>query len=295
MTLFSRALLALDMSETDHSLIHYFAYLQPLINTKQVYFVHIMPDFVAPKGEAAAFQKLFNPEHPIDEKMRAAIFEQIQTLFADRKNLDLAVEVIEGKPYEKLLHWTKVKDIDLLVTGIKKASEGSGITPRRVARHSECNILFVPTEAPTDIRNILVLTDFSENSLRALRTAIELRQQIEHAKITVLHVVDLPSDSYYLRTPPERGFTALLRDAAQESFNKLMIENQINKENLSFDIVENHYLNIAAHIIEYADTNPTDLLILGAQGHSAFENFLYGSVTERLVEKYRNKPILIIR
>lgn len=196
MTLFPRALLALDRSETDQRILSYFAYLQPIIDARQIYFLHIMPDFAAPVKEEAAFQKLFNPEHPIDEKMRAEITEQMQPFFADRRNLTLSVEVIEGKPYEKLLHWTKVKDIDLLVTGIKTTSEGSGITPRRVARHSECNILFVPTEAPASVQNILVPTDFSDNSTRALRTAIELSQEIPDAQITVLHVVDLPPDSY---------------------------------------------------------------------------------------------------
>lgn len=295
MTLFSRALLALDMSETDGSLLRYFAYLQPFIDVRQIYFVHIIPDFIVPQKEDAAFQRLFNPEFPIDEKMRAEIAEAIKDSFEDRKNLGLTIEVIEGKPYEKLLHWTQVKDIDLLVTGLKKVSEGSGITPRRVARHSQCNILFVPTDAPAKTQHILVPTDFSDNSLRALHVAIELSRELEGAKITLLHVVDLPSESYYLRTPPERGFTAMLHDVAQETFNKLMIEHNISKESLQFVILDNYYINIATHIAEYSDANSADLLILGAQGHSAFEQFLYGSVTERLVEKYRNKPILIVR
>jgi len=295
MTLFSRTLLALDLSDTDNSMLRYFAHLQPILDARQLYFVHIMPDFVAPTREEAAFQRLFNPEHPIDEKMREDITERVQNLFSGHKNLETTVEVIEGKPYEKLIHWTKVKHINLLVTGLKTVSEGSGITPRRVARHSNCNILFVPTEAPANVQNIVVPTDFSDNSLRALRTAIDISREVVNSKITVLHVVDLPSDSYYLRTPPERGFTAMLRDAAQTTFDKLITDNNLNKENLTFDIVENHYMNVAAHIAEYADANAVDMLVLGAQGHTAFENFLYGSVTERLVEKYRNKPILIIR
>lgn len=295
MTLFNRALLALDMSETDGSLLRYFAYLQPLIDVRQIYFVHIIPDFVVPSKEDAAFHRLFNPEFPIDEKMRAEIAEAIKDFFEDRKNLGLTIEVIEGKPYEKLLHWTKVKGIDLLVTGLKKISEGSGITPRRVARHSQCNILFVPTEAPVETKHILVPTDFSENSLRALRVALELSRKMEGAKITVLHVVDLPSESYYLRSPPERGFSAMLHDVAQETFNKLMVEHHISQELLHFVVLDNYYMNVATRIKEYCDANSADFLVLGAQGHSAFEQFLYGSVTERLVEKYRNKPILIVR
>jgi nucleotide-binding universal stress UspA family protein len=188
MALFSRALLALDLSETDDTILRYFAYLQPIMQTRQVYFLHIMPDFINPQKEEAVFQKLFNPEHPIDEKMREEITGQVEKQFGKLKNISLAVEVIEGKPYEKLIHWTKVKDIDLLVTGIKKVSEGSGITPRRVARHSECSILFVPREAALSVQRILVPMDFSENSLRALRTAIDLSREVPDALENLIKV-----------------------------------------------------------------------------------------------------------
>lgn len=295
MALFSRALLAMDLSDTDQGMLRYFAFLQPIFDTRQVYFLHIMPDFVTPQKEEVVFQKLFNPEHPIDEKMREEITEQVEKQFGKLKNIALTVDVIEGKPYEKLIHWTKVKGIDLLVTGLKTVSEGSGITPRRVARHSECNILFVPKEAPLAIQQIIVPMDFSENSLRALRVAIDISREVPDSKIIVLHIVDLPSDSYYLRTSPDRGFVAMLRDTSQASFDRMLIDNGLDKKNISFEMVENHYLNIAAHITEFAETHAPDLLVLGAQGHSAFEHFLYGSVTERLVEKYREKPILIVR
>jgi nucleotide-binding universal stress UspA family protein len=105
----------------------------------------------------------------------------------------------------------------------------------------------------------------------------------------------MPSDMYYMRSQPERGFMAMLLDTARSTFEQLVATHGLEQEGLHLELVENYYQNVAAHITEYADANQVDLLIQGANGHSAFENFLYGSVTERLVEKYRDKPILIVR
>ena len=115
------------------------------------------------------FHKLFAPEYPVDEKIRDKIALDVQDTFESLKGIDLSIEVREGAPYEKLIHWTDVKDVDLLVVGQKQTSEGSGITAKRVARKSKCNVLFIPEKASSDISNILVPIDFSDNSAKAFK------------------------------------------------------------------------------------------------------------------------------
>lgn len=292
---FSRILAGLDLSSTDASILQYIAQFYKFWNTQSLYCVHIMSDFAAPTNEQIAFQKQFDPENPVDERVRDVITKAVQPHFTASDQFSIHIEVIEGKPYEKLLHWTDIKNIDLLVTGHKMATEGSGINARRVARQAKCHLLFVPTALPSTTKHILVPTDFSENALRALQAAIYLSHRLEDVRITVLHVVDLPSDMYYMRSQPERGFTAMLLDTARTTFDKMVETHGFQKENLQLELVENYYQNVAAHLTEFADAQEVDLIIQGANGHSAFENFLYGSVTERLVEKYRVKPILIVR
>ena len=48
MTGFSRALVALDLSTMDKKLMDYLASMVSVLDTKKVYFVHIIPDFNMP-------------------------------------------------------------------------------------------------------------------------------------------------------------------------------------------------------------------------------------------------------
>ena len=128
MQIFSRVLLALDLSEMDQRLMKYVAGHSRIFGMEKFYFVHIMENFIMPRNVDVQFQKLFAPEHPIDEKVRDKLLLDIKQAFGGLPQAEYSVEVIEGKPYEKLIHWTKVKEIDLLVAGKKAISEGSGIT-----------------------------------------------------------------------------------------------------------------------------------------------------------------------
>lgn len=295
MTAFSRALVALDLSLMDNKLLHYLASLVPVLDTKKIYFVHIIPDFNMPKNVDIEFHKLFAPEYPVDEKIRDKIALDVEEAFGQLKGIDLSIEIREGSPYEKLIHWTDVKDVDLLVVGQKQTSEGSGITAKRVARNSRCNVLFVPEKASAEIDNILVPIDFSDHSAQALKLALELCEIIPGAKVTCLYVVDLPIDDYYSRSLQNVGYKAVLMDAAKKAYDKFMEDHGFDIALIEPVFIENYFQNTAQHIHEYSEQHPCDLIMVGAQGHTAFQNFLYGSVTERLVEKSKSKPLMIVR
>ncbi len=291
---FRRILVALDLSEMDREVLRYVADMHAAWGTEKIYFVHIMPDFTVPKNADVEFHKLFSSEYPVDEKVRDKLALDVQEFFDKAKGVDLMVEVIEGKPYEKLLHWIKVKEIDLLVVGHKQQSEGSGITPRRVARRAKCSILFV-SEAAAMPNNIVVPIDFSDNSLRALQFAVQLNHMLPDTKVEALHVVETPPEKYYMRTAPTSGFRAILTESAKKAYDKMLKANNLSEEEIETKFLEDDYVNIATRISDFVEENGTDLVIIGAQGHTAFENFLYGSVTERVVEQCKKKPILVIR
>ncbi len=61
-----------------------------------------------------------------------------------RKQSLFPVEVREGKPYQKLLHWLCIKDADLLIIGQKKNPGKSELTAKRVARTAPTSVLIVP-------------------------------------------------------------------------------------------------------------------------------------------------------
>ncbi|MDX1666344.1 MAG: universal stress protein [Saprospiraceae bacterium] len=291
---FDRSLVALDLSGMDKNLLRYFSFMSPLLDTKRAYFVHIIPDFSLPKDIDVEFHKLFSTDYPIDEKIEDKLSLDVAEVLNGHA-FETRVDVIEGKPYEKLMHWAEVKAIDLLVVGHKEKSEGSGITVRRVARKADYNLLFVPEKAQPKLRDVVVPIDFSENSLRALQVALRLQERTDEINIRVVYVVEMPPSDYYMRPAESGGFRAVLVDSAKTAYRNFLNEYGIDGTRLEPVFLENDYGNTAVRIDEYLRTQPADLLIMGAQGHTAFESFVFGSVTERLLERCTRLPILVIR
>jgi len=291
----TRAIVAMDLSQTDQYLLQIIKQVQQPLGIETAYFLHVMPDFTVPENVDVEFQKMFAPDQPVDEKVSERLQNSIQKELGDLKGFETFVDVREGKPYQKLVHWIDVKEADLLILGNKTNSGGSGVTARRVARRAESNILLVPDVDVKDIKSILVPVDFSENSARAIRTALKMAPLSSGIAINLLYVIDMPPAEYYVGASRDAGLRGLLKESAREAFQRFMKEFDLDEHRFKVHFVENEYSNVAAHINEFDKEQNTDMLIMGAQGHSALERFIFGSVTERLVELEKTHPILVVR
>lgn len=293
---FNRAMVALDLSSTDEHLLRYSEFLTKIFQTETVYFVHIIPDMMKPENVDVEFHKLFSPTYPIDEKVKNKLSGDIKDVFGESTDLKWQVEVLEGKPYEKLIHWVDVKATDLLVVGHKRRSESSGITARRVARKSKASVLFVPPNASNQIKQILVPIDFSAHSYRALNKALIIREALDfEVEIIALNVVSRPAIDYYSRSWESPELKTALIAKAQREFQEFIVKYELPEKALKPVFLDNLTSAKSKILQEYLAENPTDLVVMGAKGHSPFETFMYGSVTEAFVEQYRRSPVLVVR
>jgi nucleotide-binding universal stress UspA family protein len=129
---------------------------------------------------------------------------------------------------------------------------------------------------------ILVPTDFSEASNAAKLHAIVLAEAFG-ASLHVLHVVPDPSalgwgvDTAYLPQALERAETE-----ARERLATLLTPAERDRFQARF-VVET---GAPAHkILDYADQNGVDLIVMGTHGRGAIERLWVGSVTERVVRR----------
>jgi nucleotide-binding universal stress UspA family protein len=128
------------------------------------------------------------------------------------------------------------------------------------------------------IRKILVATDFSQYSARALEAAVELAVQFG-AEVDVVHAFDLPiplvtpyevaiPDSYLDET---RNAAAQKLAAAAEEVSARGIE------------VRTHLREVPAApaIAKAAEDFAADLIVMGTRGNTGLKHVLLGSVAER--------------
>ncbi len=290
-----RALIALDLSTMDEQLMDAMLMLQPTLQLEQLYFLHVMPDFTAPRNLDAQFQKMFAPEMPVDERARNQLAQKVQEKFDGQKGLKLQVDVREGKPYQKVIHWLEVKEAELLVVGNKKQSAGSGITARKAARKVDSHLLLVPDAPLKPIQKILVPVDFSDHSARALHFAETLSGSLPEAELDTLYVIDLPPLDYYALPYDQSGFRKVLLESAEQNQTKFFKDHQFDPKKIQAKFIENTYSNAGVHVHEFAVENDYDLIVIGAQGHSALESFVFGSVTEKLATVHKDCPIFVVR
>ena len=295
MTTFKTAMAALDLTPNDEALLTFSSYLSRPFQMEKIYFLHIIPDFTQPGEMDEELRQILQPVLPVDEQIRDRLKKEVEAHFGEPSGVEQFVDVVEGKPYQKMIHWVDVKNVELLIAGNKKVNKGAGIAVRRVARNAPCNVLFVPENTRPSIRRIMVPVDFSDNSSRALRVATDLKKNLPDVTVTTVHIVPQPAAVYYAPEFNDPRFSKLLMQTARESQISFMQKNRIAEEGVKEEFIEDTYANIPRHIAEYAQTHGFDLIIMGATGHSAFNNLFFSSLTESMIERCKETSILVVR
>jgi nucleotide-binding universal stress UspA family protein len=141
---------------------------------------------------------------------------------------------------------------------------------------------------------ILLAIDGSESSRDAAHYAIELAKSssAELIAITVLHK---PLSSYGLAPAPNE--TEHDKDKrvlkTKEWFEKVIQEAEATQINFRTELIDTQ-LSVESAIVEYAEEENADLIVMGTRGLSGFKRLLLGSVAIG-VATYSTCPVLIIK
>ena len=114
--------------------------------------------------------------------------------------------------------------------------------------------------------------------------------------VKAVYIIDLPPPDYYSRSLPGTGYRGILMESAKDAYQKFITDHQLNADAFEMIYLENTRNGVSRQIQAYLEEEKANtLIIIGAKGHSPFETFLFGSVTEKLVSTTMHSPILIIR
>ncbi|GAA4356567.1 universal stress protein [Hymenobacter saemangeumensis] len=155
------------------------------------------------------------------------------------------------------------------------------------------------------MKNILVPTDFSPAAHHAFKLALQLAQR-SGGSLTLLHVIEVPESASFSTfggpvgsgEVPNSGsmaevFMIKLLQATKQRMLKLVGEAaQLAPGVAVHDMLETGRTGEA--ILSSIEARRIDLVVVGAQGHTALEHFFYGSHTERLV-RLASCPVLAVK
>ncbi|MBM1106579.1 universal stress protein [Aurantibacter crassamenti] len=146
------------------------------------------------------------------------------------------------------------------------------------------------------MKNILLPTDFSNNALNAIFTAIKLHKSAA-CKFIIIHAYE--PDNRNIISPQNSTRAGMVYDALHlDALNKLEVtlgdvnsaSNQ-DKHTFSLKAIQG---NLASVISELVPKHDIDLIVLGAKGATSAKQIFLGSNTVRVIKNVRNCPILAI-
>ncbi|MDU4697054.1 MAG: universal stress protein [Paenibacillus sp.] len=139
---------------------------------------------------------------------------------------------------------------------------------------------------------IIAAYDGSKAANKALDKAIELCKATPGAKLEVLHVYDFPR--FYVAegfapvpTSMNKDFYELAERTAEEAKSRLAAAGL--EPNVTMD-----QGSPAETILEFAQKNGADLIVIGSRGLGGIREFVLGSVSHNVVQHARI-PVLVVK
>ena len=189
---------------------------------------------------------------------------------------------------EAILQFVDEKDIDLVVMGTHGRRGANrlliGSVAEEVVRSASCPVLTIRADekvAPGEaVRRILVPVDFSDVSHRAIQHAKELAMTYG-ARLDLLHVVE------EIALPAAYGMepvNLVIPEVVENSERALA---DMAREEIGYEHIVVHALTgyAVSTILDFADENDIDLMVIATHGRTGIDRVLMGSVAEKVVRR----------
>ena len=143
-----------------------------------------------------------------------------------------------------------------------------------------------------NIKNILIPTDFSETGLLAIEHGAFMARLLK-AELYLIHVLEVNEYAYDI---PEPILRLSNLDSLQAIVGKKMddVSENIRREYGIKPVTLCSTGRIASVVVNYADENKIDLIIMGTHGASGFEEYFMGSNAHKVVNR-ANCPVITVQ
>jgi len=143
------------------------------------------------------------------------------------------------------------------------------------------------------VSKVLVGIDGSDHSFRAAQYALEISKKYV-AKLIAVTVTYMPAKSRMSQQEAiEVGAGLSEMDKAKKWFESFTQSARENKIDFKTELV-NSQLPLYYVILEYAEKEGIDLIVIGTRGRSGLSKIVLGSVASRIVT-YSHFPVLVVK
>ena len=135
-------------------------------------------------------------------------------------------------------------------------------------------------------KNILIAVDESDNARRAVDYVAQLLGGLEGFRVTLLHVISDPEEDYF-PTPEEKDNWLRKHkekiDRLLKEYKRLLVDAGFTEDAVSTRSTLRYCPSMAECILAERDETQYDTIVVGRQGLSRKEQFLFGSISSKIV------------
>ena len=145
------------------------------------------------------------------------------------------------------------------------------------------------------ISKILVAVDGSDPSFNASAYAIDLAKRND-AELIVLYIISpVPYSQFeYANIGRMKEIESIEMEKAQrEVVDKVKQKATENKVSVKTEVLIK-YTSVVKEIVEYAEDNKVDMIVIGSRGVTGLKKLLLGSVANGVVT-YSHCPVLVVK
>lgn len=137
-------------------------------------------------------------------------------------------------------------------------------------------------------RQILLASDGSEHAIRAAEKARAIAEKDEDAKVTVVYVIDGATSKSDVLSEGSREAIEAKRKLRLHHTEEILQNSQIAYE------VKVLKGEPGPTIVQFANANPYDLVVIGSRGLNTFQEMVLGSVSHKVAKRVQC-PVMIVK
>ncbi|MCF8061676.1 MAG: universal stress protein [Deltaproteobacteria bacterium] len=146
-------------------------------------------------------------------------------------------------------------------------------------------------------KNILIAVDESENARRAVSYVGQLLGGLEGFSVLLLHVFPEPDEDFF-RTQAEKEQWMEKRRQKMESvladYRGMLIDSGFGEDQVRTRSTMRYCPSMAECILEERGETEYSTIVVGRQGLSRSEEFLFGSISSKIVNHARNCTVWVV-
>lgn len=146
-------------------------------------------------------------------------------------------------------------------------------------------------------KNILIAVDESENARRAVSYVGQLLAEIKGFKVLILHVIRQPEEDYFPTSSEKDQWLdqyKLKVDAMLKDYRQILIRAGFAPEDVSVRSTLRYCPSLAECILAERDQTGYSTIVVGRQGLSRSEEFLFGSVSSKIVNHAHDCTVWVV-